>query len=272
LVLIIEIELKKCYRTANMLDVVYYVVSFVTVLGLPLMALAIIFALVSPSHFNTKFNKSYTRKRIAGIGVASLLIATIGFGTVLAATEPESVKQSIVAQQAWNAKAQQLKQEQEALQKADALKPVTKTVTSTENIPFQSIQQNSSTLASGKQQVSAHGVDGEHTITYQVTYVQGKETARKQVSDSVTKQPVTQITLIGTYVAPAPTPAPAPAQTAHDCPNGTYVNSAGNTVCSPYASSSAPTGATAKCGDGTYSFSQSCSGTCSHHGGVATWL
>ncbi len=35
---------------------------------------------------------------------------------------------------------------------------------------------------------------------------------------------------------------------------------------------SAPPGATARCNDGTYSFSQHRSGTCSHHGGVAAWL
>lgn len=34
----------------------------------------------------------------------------------------------------------------------------------------------------------------------------------------------------------------------------------------------APPGATALCKDGTYSFSQTHSGTCSHHGGVAVWL
>jgi hypothetical protein len=34
----------------------------------------------------------------------------------------------------------------------------------------------------------------------------------------------------------------------------------------------APPGATARCHDGTYSFSQHHSGTCSHHGGVAVWL
>jgi len=38
------------------------------------------------------------------------------------------------------------------------------------------------------------------------------------------------------------------------------------------ASTSAPPGATARCRDGTYSFSQHHSGTCSHHGGVAVWL
>jgi hypothetical protein len=56
------------------------------------------------------------------------------------------------------------------------------------------------------------------------------------------------------------------------CTNGTYVNSAGSTVCSPEQSPTAPAGATAECGDGTYSFSESRSGTCSHHGGVAKWL
>ena len=35
---------------------------------------------------------------------------------------------------------------------------------------------------------------------------------------------------------------------------------------------SPPPGATAQCRDGSYSFSQHHSGTCSHHGGVATWL
>src|SRR5947199_2229063 len=35
---------------------------------------------------------------------------------------------------------------------------------------------------------------------------------------------------------------------------------------------SAPPGATAQCRDGSYSYSQHHSGTCSHHGGVAVWL
>lgn len=66
--------------------------------------------------------------------------------------------------------------------------------------------------------------------------------------------------------------APLTAAPAQNCPNGTYVNSSGNTVCSPYQAPSAPAGATAKCNDGSYSFSQHRSGTCSDHGGVAQWL
>ena len=51
-----------------------------------------------------------------------------------------------------------------------------------------------------------------------------------------------------------------------------YVNTAGNTVHSPAYADTVPVGASAQCRDGTYSFSQSRRGTCSHHGGVARWL
>jgi hypothetical protein len=59
-----------------------------------------------------------------------------------------------------------------------------------------------------------------------------------------------------------------------ECPNGTYENSNGNTVCKPYAPENGeqPAGATAECEDGTYSFSEHRSGTCSDHGGVKQWL
>ena len=54
--------------------------------------------------------------------------------------------------------------------------------------------------------------------------------------------------------------------------NGTYVNSKGETVKRPENYATAPKGATAQCRDGTYTFSHSRRGTCSHHGGVAKWL
>lgn len=51
-----------------------------------------------------------------------------------------------------------------------------------------------------------------------------------------------------------------------------YTNTYGETVQAPTRYSSQPVGATALCRDGTYSFSQSRRGTCSGHGGVASWL
>ncbi|KXV04755.1 hypothetical protein CR51_13200 [Caballeronia megalochromosomata] len=55
--------------------------------------------------------------------------------------------------------------------------------------------------------------------------------------------------------------------------HGHYVNRDGNVVHSPAhtRSGAVPTGATAQCRDGSYSFSQHHSGTCSRHGGVASW-
>lgn len=81
------------------------------------------------------------------------------------------------------------------------------------------------------------------------------------------------------------TPIPTVVQTVYEVPvssssnswtnsgsNDTYINSRGNEVQSPGYYDSAPAGASAQCNDGTYSFSQSRRGTCSHHDGVAVWL
>ena len=53
-----------------------------------------------------------------------------------------------------------------------------------------------------------------------------------------------------------------------------YINSRGQWIPSPThtVDGQAPSGATARCRDGSYSFSQSRRGTCSWHGGVAEWL
>jgi hypothetical protein len=48
-------------------------------------------------------------------------------------------------------------------------------------------------------------------------------------------------------------------------------NVEGRRVHSPVLRRSVPAGATARCRDGSYSFSQNHRGTCSHHGGVAQW-
>jgi hypothetical protein len=51
-----------------------------------------------------------------------------------------------------------------------------------------------------------------------------------------------------------------------------YVNSTGQVVHVPVKAVVIPKGATARCKDGTYSFSKHRSGTCSGHRGVSKWL
>jgi len=56
------------------------------------------------------------------------------------------------------------------------------------------------------------------------------------------------------------------------CGGGSYTTVDGVVVPGPVCADSAPPGASAQCRDGTYSFSQNRRGTCSRHGGVASWL
>ncbi len=78
-----------------------------------------------------------------------------------------------------------------------------------------------------------------------------------------------------TYHAPLPQNSfsnPAPTSVHGLSNNNYYTNVDGNSIHSPAYSDSVPSGASAQCRDGTYSFSAHRQGTCSHHGGVSRWL
>jgi len=115
---------------------------------------------------------------------------------------------------------------------------------------------------------------GAYTLgaTHQ-TAVQGVQTAAPTAT--VTAAPTTPTPLPTFTPTPTRSIAPTQATTQSGLSNDSYyTNSNDNQVHSPAYSNdnSVPAGATAQCGDGTYSFSQHRSGTCSHHGGVAQWL
>lgn len=98
------------------------------------------------------------------------------------------------------------------------------------------------------------------------------QTQTQVKSESVVTPTTTPTQTTKTYqpiVAPAPI-LPPTTNPAKETPNY-YINSSGNKIQSPTKYDSAPSGASARCRDGTYSFSQHRSGTCSHHGGVAEW-
>jgi Protein of unknown function (DUF3761) len=74
--------------------------------------------------------------------------------------------------------------------------------------------------------------------------------------------------------------APSAAAQRFDAPPGAcgfYINSSGHAVprpCGDWHSQPTPPRATARCADGTYSYSEhpSASGTCSHHGGAISYV
>jgi uncharacterized protein YabE (DUF348 family) len=85
----------------------------------------------------------------------------------------------------------------------------TQQVTVPTPIPHGTVQTQDPKAPQGKQTVTRPGVDGVQTTVFSVTYTDGVETARRQVSSTVTRQPVDQLVTVGTQPKPA-TAAPAP--------------------------------------------------------------
>lgn len=86
----------------------------------------------------------------------------------------------------------------------------TKTITETEAIEFQTVEQNNNELAVGQQQVLQAGVSGVKTHTYKITYTDGVQTNKQLLSSTVTTNPINKIVAVGTKTE---TPAVASAST-----------------------------------------------------------
>lgn len=93
------------------------------------------------------------------------------------------------------------------------------------------------------------------------------QTVSVQQGESATATPIPQASI------PQLTEAVYPPYAARPEPSTDYyTNAYGQEVQSPTYYPYVPEGASALCRDGTYSFSKTRRGTCSHHGGVAMWL
>lgn len=211
------------------MDAIYYISGGLMVPTLLGLLAALIYFLIRPHHLQKSkhINNPISRRAILLVGVASIFVAFVGFGSVLAATEPASVKQARLEREAAEAKAEQAASEaarkaeedgQRQREAEEAKKPVVKTETKTEAVAFKTTTREDNTLAKGQTRIETNGVNGERTITYDVTYVEGKETERKAVKNEITKSPVNEVKVIGTYVYVAPAPAyTPPAQTRSNC-------------------------------------------------------
>lgn len=72
----------------------------------------------------------------------------------------------------------------------------------TEEIAFSVETQKSSSMYIGSSKVTREGVNGSKEVTYQITYVDGKEESRKKVKEKVIKEPVSKIVTEGTKEKP----------------------------------------------------------------------
>lgn len=104
---------------------------------------------------------------------------------------------------------QQTVVESASTQAAQKLPVITKsTVIETRPVPFTSTTVNDTYMDEGLTEIRTAGVNGIRTLTYEVTTTDGIQSDKKLIKDEVTTRPTTQVTAIGTYVAPKPRPKP----------------------------------------------------------------
>lgn len=70
--------------------------------------------------------------------------------------------------------------------------------TEVESLPFDTIEQKTSSLPSGTTRVQTEGVEGSRVITYRTTYADGEVVDQVEITTTVASQPVDEVVLVGT--------------------------------------------------------------------------
>jgi uncharacterized protein YabE (DUF348 family) len=71
------------------------------------------------------------------------------------------------------------------------------------SIPYTTTQVDDPNAYTGTTSVTTQGVDGEETVTYALLTINGKTQAPKEISETVTKQPVNEVVTVGTKALPS---------------------------------------------------------------------
>lgn len=154
--------------------------------------------------------KALSRLKKIGLGVATVAV----LGLASAGNQPKQANLNIQNSDRNGVLGAQMSN--------DTTKPkapviTTQTETETQPIPFTTTSVNTSSLPIGQSKITTIGVNGVSTLTYKVTLSDGQQTAKQLVSQVATMLPVTQVTSVGTYIAPAyATPKPV-ATTSTNC-------------------------------------------------------
>lgn len=83
-----------------------------------------------------------------------------------------------------------------------------KTITVTEAISFNTKKEDDPSLEEGKEKTVQEGKEGIKTITYKITYSDGKETDREKTVEEISQDPVDEIIAVGTKLAEEEKPVP----------------------------------------------------------------
>ena len=167
----------------------------------------LIIGILNPKVFRGWLGENVSRKKVSlvfgGIAIASFIV----FGIFAPPPNQAATQQS-------NSTASKPKTEVPgATQKPATPILETKEEFSNKPIPFDTQNQNDSTLDKGLTKVKQEGVDGTKQTKFKVTYTDGAETSREKISEAVTIPPVPKIIANGTKVQVAASPTqPTPAQ------------------------------------------------------------
>lgn len=73
-----------------------------------------------------------------------------------------------------------------------------KTETRNEVIKYSTEIKQNSDMDTGTSEIEIAGQNGEKQVEYRVTYINGRETSKEELSSTVTKEPVTEVKVVGT--------------------------------------------------------------------------
>ena len=156
----------------------------------------LVWGLAAPGHLSktARLKKPRARKEFKEFGAVFGVVAIIAV-VLTAITAPKPTKTVAVKVTSDRKKS--------IIQAAPKPTITAQTVTTTSSIPFQTTTQNSSSVPKGQTEIAQAGQNGVETTTYLITYTNGKQTNKKQQSQTVTTPPLQQIVEDGTYVAPS---------------------------------------------------------------------
>ncbi|MBQ3520359.1 MAG: G5 domain-containing protein [Firmicutes bacterium] len=72
--------------------------------------------------------------------------------------------------------------------------------TITEKVKFKTIEKDDTTMAEGKTKVLKEGKNGKDKVTYEITYIDGKEAKKKELSRKTLEKPVNKVVANGTQI------------------------------------------------------------------------